>query len=235
MDELVIARRFRGPSGSGNGGYTCGVVAAFVDAPGVEVTLRVPPPLDRALTVERAGPSVKVTDGTTLVAEAEPASVELAPPRAVSVGDARGAEGRYVGAERHPFPECFVCGPARDEADALRLRPGRVGEERLVAANWVPDASLADRSGVVEPHFVWAALDCPGAFAVELVGRGTRVLGRLAARIDRLPRAGEQTIVVGWPLGGEGRRQEAGTALLSGDGDVLAVARAVWIEPRPQP
>ena len=84
----------------------------------------------------------------------------------------------------------------------------------------------------MRPEFVWAALDCPGAFAVELVGRGTRVLGRLAVRIDERPRAGEEHVVIGWPLGGEGRRQEAGTALLDADGRLLAVGRAVWIEPR---
>jgi len=108
------------------------------------------------------------------------------------------------------------------------LRPGPV--DGVVATTWRPDASLGDRR--VRDEFVWAALDCPGAFAVELVGRGTRVLGRLTARIDQRPVVGEQYVVVGWPLGGEGRRQEAGTALLDEAGHLLAVARAVWIEPR---
>ena len=116
--------------------------------------------------------------------------------------------------------------------DALVLRPGQVDGEQLVATVWTPDASLAGDDGLARPEFVWAALDCPGAFAVELVGRGTRVLGRLAVRIDERPRAGEEHVVIGWPLGGEGRRQEAGTALLGADGSLLAAGRAVWIEPR---
>jgi len=37
---------------SANGGYACGRLASFVDADEVEVTLRLPPPLDRPLRVE---------------------------------------------------------------------------------------------------------------------------------------------------------------------------------------
>jgi hypothetical protein len=39
-------------------------------------------------------------------------------------------------------------------------------------------------------------------------------------------------VVVGWPLGEDGRKLFAGTALYGRDGDVLAVARPVWIAPR---
>jgi hypothetical protein len=38
--------------------------------------------------------------------------------------------------------------------------------------------------------------------------------------------------VVGWPLGEDGRKLHAGTALFGTDGTVLAVARQVWILPR---
>ncbi len=51
MPEIVVAERFCGPSESGNGGYTCGLVAAFIDGP-AQVTLRKPPPLDRPLTIQ---------------------------------------------------------------------------------------------------------------------------------------------------------------------------------------
>jgi hypothetical protein len=37
---------------------------------------------------------------------------------------------------------------------------------------------------------------------------------------------------VGWPLGEDGRKRYAGTALSTGDGELLAKARATWIEPR---
>src|SRR6185436_9559900 len=48
---LTIDPRYRGPDTSGNGGYTCGLVAAHV-AGDAEVTLRLPPPLGRPLRVE---------------------------------------------------------------------------------------------------------------------------------------------------------------------------------------
>jgi hypothetical protein len=48
--SITIEARYHGPSGSGNGGYTCGRLAALLPGP-VEVTLRRPPPLDRSLGV----------------------------------------------------------------------------------------------------------------------------------------------------------------------------------------
>ena len=230
----MIDPQFRGPSSSGNGGYVCGRLAAWVDAPGVEVTLRRPPPLERPLSVVADREGARLLDDGELVAEAGAAAVSLAPPRTVSIGQGRTAEAGYLGDLNHSFPECFVCGPARAAGDGLRLRPGPVPGEPLVATTWHPDDSLAAGDGRVRPEFVWAALDCPGAFAVESQsGRGTRVLGRLAVRIDERPRVGAGHVVVGWPLGGEGRKREAGTALFDDVGALLAVGRAVWIELRP--
>jgi hypothetical protein len=220
VTTVVLERRYRGPAESANGGYTCGVMAAFVDAPVGEVTLRRPPPLERPLTVERRGDGAVLLDGEELVAEAVPSEVDVQPPRAVSVEEAREAERGYVGADEHPFPTCFVCGPA---GEGLRLRPARVGHEELVAASWTPNESVA-------PEIVWAALDCPGAFAIELGRRGLRVLGRLAVRIDEPPAAGRAHVVVGWPLGSDGRKHGAGTALLDGEGRLLGRGRATWID-----
>jgi hypothetical protein len=220
VTEIVLDSRFRGPAESANGGFTCGVMSAFVRSHGAEVTLRRPPPLDRPLIVEQRRDGAVLFDGEQLVAEAVPAAVDVEPPRVVSVDEAREAERGYVGAEEHPFPTCFVCGPARD--DGLGLRPARVGDEAVVAATWTP----VD----VSPELIWAALDCPGAFAVELGRRGTRVLGRLAVRITRSPARNQEHVVVGWPLASEGRKHGAGTALLDPEGRVLARGRATWID-----
>jgi hypothetical protein len=217
---FVIDSRFRGPHASGNGGYTCGLVGALVDGP-AQVTLRLPPPLDRPLEVERDGEVVRVLDGGAVVAEAAPAQVELELPEPVSFGDAVLAATPDLAS---PFPECFVCGHER--TDGLRIFAGPVAGRRVVASPWVPTADVAGA------EFVWAALDCPGAYATGVGGRGVVVLGRLAARIVRVPRAGERCVVVGWPLGSDGRKHDAGTALFDEDGAVLGIARAMWIEPR---
>ena len=218
----MIERHFRGPTESGNGGYTCGLVAQLVDGP-AEVTLRAPPPLERPLRVERNGDSVRVLADGTLVAEAKPATVDLEAPVPPSFEEAKRAA-LPDGDLESPFPECFVCGPHREPGDGLRIFAGPL-HDRVMAAPWVPVAPYAG------PQFVWAALDCPGAYACGFGERGVLVLGRLAARVEALPEAGERCVVVAWPLGEDGRKAYAGTALYGEGGRLLGVAQATWIEP----
>jgi hypothetical protein len=215
MREIVIERRFRGPADSANGGYACGLIARSVDGAAV-VTLRSPPPLGVTLRVADG----RVWDGDTLVAEVAPAQVDLEPKQPPTWAAAVAAQ---VQDPESRFPDCFVCGYARGD-DALHIHPGRI-DAGVVAAPWVP------RDDTVGEEFVWAALDCPGAYATGVLGRGTVVLGRLAARVARVPEPGERCVAVGWSLGGEGRKHHAGTALYAG-AELLGVAQAVWIEPR---
>jgi hypothetical protein len=220
--EIVFPRRYRGPLTSANGGYACGRLAALVDADEVEVTLRLPPPLDRPLAVEREDARVLLLDGDLLVAEARPAAVDVDPPAPVAVADAEAARERHVRDWSADFAECYVCGIRED---GLEIRVGVVaGREPLHAA----PVALPETG----PEFVWAAVDCPGAYAVGAEGRGDIVLGRMTARVDRVPEAGEECVVASWPLGEDGRKLHAGTALFSEAGDLLAVARQTWIAPR---
>ena len=46
------------------------------------------------------------------------------------------------------------------------------------------------------------------------------------------PRIGEETIVAAWPLGSDGRKHRGAVAIYTADGDVIARAEALWIEPR---
>lgn len=221
--EIVIDRRFRGPLTSGNGGYVSGRVAAFVDGP-AQVTLRLPPPLETPLRVLREGASLQVLDGDALVAEAAPADLDLDVPTPVSWADAEAARERHVRFGSAVFGECFVCG-VRDDASGLAIHVGAVeGREPLHAAPW-----RVNESG---PAVVWAAIDCPGAYAVGAQGRGEVVLGRMAAEVLRVPAVGESCVALGWPLGEKGRKLYAGTALYSADGELLARARQTWIAPR---
>ena len=230
--QIVVEPRFNGPPGSGNGGYTCGLVAAVLGEP-AEVTLRRPPPLGRPLAVERRDGGVAVVDGDDLVAEARPAAdVDLDLPEPPTFDEAERATAAYPGFHRHAFPTCFVCGPEREPGDGLRIFASPVGRDDLVASPWVPHESLADATGRARREFCWAALDCPGAFAVGFSDRGEVVLGRFAVRLDALPRAREQCVVVGWRIGEDGRKLYAGTALFGERGDLLGVGRATWIEPR---
>jgi hypothetical protein len=223
--QVTINGRFNGPEGSANGGYTCGLVAELAGADqAVEVTLRVPPPLDRPLDVDRDGDRLRLVDGERVVAEAAPTEIELEVPQPPTFEVAKQASARYPGFDEHAFPTCFVCGPERTHGDGLRVFAGPVGDGRF-ASPWTPQE--------VDPKFVWAALDCPGAIAVGFPDRGETLLGRFAAEVDELPTVGERCVVVAWPLGEDGRKLFAGTALFGEDGRPLARARATWIEPLP--
>jgi len=234
---LTIAPRFCGPPGSANGGYFAGMVAGLATGP-VKVRLRRPPPLAAAMPAERLpdGRVVVRHDGET-VAEAIPTTLELEAPPPVSRLEAVEASRRFRGWQHHVFPRCFVCGPQRRRGDGLRIFAGEVTGHRapaLVAAPWIPDASLALGDGRIAPEFMWAALDCPGYFATATDGR-VMLLAEMTARVERRLRADEPAIVVGWHLAGEGRVHEAGTALFGEDGEQCALARALWIEPRREP
>ena len=222
-DTVTIARRYRGPRDSANGGYAAGVLGSRLGV-AAQVTLRLPPPLERPLGLRWDGRRLLLHDEAELVAEAVRADPGLVPPEPpTSVEAAAASEG--VGAFGPPeFAECFVCG-VRDDGSGFGIHPGPVpGRDGLVAATWV--------AREVAPEVVWAAIDCPGAYAVCPPGRAAPVLGRMTARVERLPAEGEPCVIAGWPLGEDRRKLFAGTALYGRGGDVLAFARQVWIVPR---
>ncbi|MBN2114637.1 MAG: hypothetical protein JW785_11000 [Acidimicrobiia bacterium] len=227
--SFVIGRRFRGPENSGNGGYTCGLVAGFVDGD-AEVTLRRPPPLERPLEVTRDGERVLVHDGPDLVAEAVPTHLELEVPPPPTTAEAEAAAARYAGFATHVFPTCFVCGPKRAAGDGLRLFPGWVAGRDLVAAPVHTDDSLPAADGFLAREIAWSLLDCPGAWAMERDMEQTGVvLGRMAARVLRPMPVGAGGLAIGWPLGRDGRKLYSGTALFSPDGRLYGFARQTWI------
>lgn len=234
---LTVAPRFCGPPASANGGYFTGLVAALSDVP-VRVRLRRPPPLSAAMPAEvSADGRIVVRHGETVIAEARPEALSLDVPPAVSRLAAVEASLRYRGLQHHVFPRCFVCGPQRARGDGLRIFAGPVAgraEPGLVASPWIPDSSLALGDGRVAPQFMWAALDCPGYFAIAPDGR-VALLAEHVARIERRLRIDEPAVAIGWRIGGEGRVHEAGTALFGEHGELCASARAVWIEPRRDP
>lgn len=199
----------------------------------VEVTLRRPVPLDTGLEAVWDDGSIRVLDGEELIAEArQDADFDLDVPEAVTPSEAREAMGRYRGLPDGPFSNCFVCGLAR--GDAFGVFAGQVEGRRLVASTWTPDPSTAGADGDVLPEFVWAVLDCPTFFAAYL-DRDDLPIGFLVtftARIDARVKAGEEHVVIAWPLESDRRKSYAGSAVLSAEGEVLARARAMLIEAR---
>ena len=227
MQPLIVARRFNGPPDSGNGGYVCGLFATALKTE-VKVRLRVPPPLETPLEIEsRTDGGWSLRAGPTEVATATPGRLEMQVPEPPRYVHAVWASQHYAGFRDHVFPGCFVCGPERRRGDGLRIFPGML-ETGIVAAPWLPADDLDAGDGKVGATCHWAALDCPGYFAV--VGRRrVMLLGELHAHIDRRVHVGEPCRVIGWKLGDEGRKHYAGTAIFDEDGDLCAWARATWI------
>ena len=234
MPRATIARRFRGPPDSANGGYACGLLARHAEG-AQRVRLHLPPPLELPVTIRRddAGQWLMLRD-EQLVAAAMDAEPDGPVPDPVSFAAACDASTRYRWSTGHPFPGCFVCGPEREAGDGLRIFPGRVAGREVVAAPWIPDATVCDPDGRVALEIVWAALDCPSWFGLLDFEADTTVglLGQLTARVLRRPDAGEECVAVGWSRGREGRKLHAGAALFARDGALLGRSEAIWIEPR---
>lgn len=230
MEMIFIPRRFSGVAPEwGNGGYTCGVVAQLLGG-GAEVTLRRPVPTERELTAERSEDGVSITDGDATLVEAFSAEVEQDAPEPPPVEEAQAAA---LKPEDLPNPGfgCFVCGPGREPGDGLRLFPGPLPGRKLVATTWTPHGSLSTTSKV-PPEIVWAALDCPSAFAFLLTSdppAGPCLLGRLSAKLLASVHVAHTLIVVAWPKARDGRKIYAASALYEPSGELVAVASATWI------
>jgi hypothetical protein len=117
----------------------------------------------------------------------------------------------------------------------LHIYTGSVNGRNLVAAPWTPNAALLAADGHIRPEFLWAALDCPGAFAVNFSEEKVLVLGRLTVAISYRPQAAEPCLVIGWPMGSDGRKYFAGTAVFTTDGKLCGAGQATWIQLKPKP
>ncbi|GGK17552.1 hypothetical protein GCM10010124_07620 [Pilimelia terevasa] len=217
---MRIPGRFNGPPGSANGGYTAGLLAGLLDDPTVQVTLRLPPPLDTDLAARTSPDGVRLYAGEALVAEGVPAAPVPAAVPPVDAAAAAAAARAFPGFTDHPFPTCYVCGPQRPAPDGLGVYPGFLGDGRTAA----PFTAPAEVSAPV----LWAALDCPGGWSVIGPGR-PYVLGRMTATLHRLPAPGEPCVVLGWCAAAEGRKAQVRTSLYGADGALLGAAAATWI------
>ena len=231
-DVFEILPHLNGPKDSANGGIVCGEVAIRLAAD-AEVTLRRPPPLGEPITVARTG------DGLTfhnrageLIVSARRIPLELDALPVPDAAQAEAASQRYAGLHDHAFPSCFTCGPARRPDEALRLAPGPLHPDTAqpVACLWTPHRNLAASkgSGVIDPRYLVAAIDCPGAWAIMPEDEAV-VLGRMHLSLRGAPRVGEPCVVMGWALGRDGRKYYAGTSAHGRDGRLLALSRQTWI------
>jgi hypothetical protein len=241
--EVTIAARFNGPVGIANGGIACGVVAQAVGR-SASVNLFLPPPLDTPLTVQTLDDDgVRLLDGEAIVAQGRPAPpfppqpgppapgvLSFAPavhtPPPPSVVEARRAGQRFA-FDPHPVPSCFVCGLRED---GMQIQPGPVAGGEALACLWRPGEDLA-HDGLVDELFVWAVLDCPSGFACMPPGEPS-LLAAMTATLEGPVRPGRDYVVSAWPISHDGRKHRGGSAIYDAAGARVAIAEALWIQPR---
>lgn len=238
MREIVIARQFRGPPNSGNGGYVCGVLAREIEGPST-VALRALIPLDvpLAFDVNESGARLTASEGTLIAEGARSTTTLPDPPAPPSLAEARAAGARCQFVEKPFHPPCFTCSSIREDGDGLRILPGQIegAPPGHIACVWTPHAAFARADGMIPVEIVWAALDCPGSLAwIVKTGMGGGLLGTMSGEVLRLPKAGEPTIVTAWPIENSGRKFVAGVALFDAQGTLMARGSQIWIG-RPLP
>jgi hypothetical protein len=226
---IVIDKRFNGPPTSGNGGYVCGLLAQFVDAPAVTVRLLLPAPLDTELEVRETEGGVVLLDGGVVLAEARPAKIVLEPPECPSYEEAEAASRRYRGFTSHWFSSCFVCGPDRGPGDGLHVFAGPLEGGERVACPWIPDASVASAGGSVSTEFLWAVLDCPGSFTFSPSDGEAIVLGEFQVELVGDVSVGERCVLVAWQIASHGRKHHTATALFGESGACRARGLATFL------
>ncbi|HEX4306898.1 MAG TPA: hypothetical protein VHZ54_12745 [Solirubrobacterales bacterium] len=231
MTNVTIPARFNGPPTSGQGGYSCALLAARLEGPAA-VSLRRPVPLDEELEVRLEDGGARAFDAAgELIAEAVSAP-PLAPWEApmIDLDAAHRAKSSFVAPPGGTFDRCFVCG--LDRHDGFGVFSGPVEGTDLVASPWTPPKWSADSDGAVLPEFVWAALDCPGYFALHGTDMTLAFLARQQSEVLAPVRAGVDHLVVGRPIERSGRKGLAATAILDPDGEVVAHAELLIVVPR---
>ena len=171
------------------------------------------------LYLQRTVPGVvRLLNGDAVVAEGRDGTPTVSLPSPPSIDEAREAAERYAALDpaEHPYPTCFVCGPAHPSG--LRVFPGPF--EGGLACTWTPPSP--------DPALVWAALDCPSGFACIPPGSAS-VLASMTAHVPAPVEVGREYVISAWKVSTEGRKHRGASALFDAGGAVVAYAEALWI------
>lgn len=196
--------------------------------------LHAPPPLETVLDIRVGDGAAELYHGSRLIAEARPTRLNLPQPECPTDQEVQAAGRRYHGFEQTYFPECFVCGKWRKEGDGLRIFTGPLDGVDSVAGPWIPHPGFASGDGTMPAEIIWAALDCPGAWAARPSLDRALVLGEMSACLKGSVAAGELCTLMGWQLEQQGRKHLVATALFNNRQRLIALAQATWLEIPPE-
>ncbi|MRH88349.1 hypothetical protein GFY24_12990 [Nocardia sp. SYP-A9097] len=235
VDTLTIPDHIQGYPELAFGGYVAGMLADRSGASTVRVDFRRPIAVSTpVILTSDAGHSALTSPDGTLLVEARPSVLTLEAPPAPSWPEAKTATETAISNPNRTITACYGCGAACAPGRGIRLfswtRPGH----RMMTAAWTPDPALAAENGELGTESVWSALDCPGglaAFAYSEMAQGAFTAALTATQLHPI-HAGEDYISHAWPITRDGRKHTVGVALSTPDGELCALAEALWIEPR---
>jgi hypothetical protein len=234
-DTVTIDPSYYGFDDAGHGGYTAGLASGLLCAP-AEVTIRQRIPLGEPMEVRQTnGHRVELLRHGAVVLQAVPGEPKADVPTPLGFDAAEAASRQFRGFTWSPTNTCLTCGTERKEGEGLRVFAGPAGDgdrNGLVAAAWVPHPNFARPDGVLPNEFVWAALDCPGAWALRRATSGPyrrSVTVQMTGRVVKEVRAGRPYVVMAWAVPGRRRLMDCASAVFDADGELVALATAVWL------
>ncbi|WP_306317571.1 MULTISPECIES: hypothetical protein [unclassified Streptomyces] len=235
VEQVTVPRAVRGYPGVAFGGYVAGLLAGRAVGRTVRVDFRLPTPVE--VPVELAGDGdggAVLTGGDGVLATATAGELDLDVPEPPSWDEASAAAEAYRADPPEGTVDCFGCGLDRTPDTGLRQHCGIIPGRDLVATAWSAGPALADAEGRLRPEMVWGALDCPGNAAGRMLGtqREGSVTASLTARVLRPVPASSPLLSYAWVLDETGRKHRLGVALAAPDGDLYALASALWLDPR---
>ncbi|HZX38849.1 MAG TPA: hotdog fold domain-containing protein, partial [Streptomyces sp.] len=235
-EAILVPELYVGYPGVAFGGFVAGVLAERSGAKTVRVDFRGPVPVGVPVRIAgTADGGCELGDAARPLALAAPAELDLDAPAAPSWDESVAAAEAFRAAPPAGLVDCFGCGLDRTPDRGLRQHCTPVPGRNVVACDWTPDPALADPDGLLPPELVWGALDCPGNWAGRLLGtqRQGAVTASLTATLLRPVAAAAPHISYAWVLAESGRKHTLGVAVATADGELCAVAEALWLDPRP--
>ncbi len=237
--DLVVPTRFRGPTSSGNGGWSAGAMAHLLDpahGSAVTVTLRRPPPLETPMEVAADGAGLVASHDGETVLEAQPAATEPSGSTRVA-RRGRAAEAAYPGWSATRSRSASPAAPAASPATASGSSPVTCPTRATWRARPPPGPPRVAARGLARvrrrERRASLAVDLGGprlrrGWSVDMIERAI-VLGRMTGRVASCRPSARSTSWsasrAGSTVASSTRRPRSTTA----SGALVGIADHVWI------
>lgn len=232
VTTIRIGRRYQGPSGTGQGGWTSALFERAVGHP-LAISIRAPIPLDTDLDLAETDEGWQLRNGEQVILAATPRTEPFVDTPAVSIEEAAAARARFPAANDavHPVPDCFSCGPV-ETSMGVHAGPLADGSGRF-AVDWTVPAWAATES-LPDDALLWTAMDCTMAWYVAYRDDHRPAFTvSFAAEVTAPLVAGETYALVAWngdyAAAWDGRKRGGAAAAFDSRGTCVARSRSFWV------